>query len=281
MIVVNLTGGLGNQMFQFAFGYSAAKSSETSLHLDIRSYNSHVERIFQLKSVFDIDSPLYDGAIPYPRAWWKRLLRPDLHNLAYIKEPHFHFSEDLKIQDQVYLDGYWQSYKYFASVEDDIRQIFKFKNSLSPSRERLRQKICNSSSVSLHIRRGDYIQNHITNSVHGVCGLEYYEKCIEIIKGRLKQPVFYVFSDDPDWCSEVFKGLANCEIISRDPVASDWEELCLMSLCSHNIIANSSFSWWGGWLNASPDKIVIAPNQWFLSAEYNTKDLIPKTWVLI
>ena len=200
----------------------------------------------------------------------------------YYKERHFHYDPDLnKANQDLYLDGYWQSEKYFVSYRDDLLKAFTLKADLHEQTLRYRKMIEESKAVSLHIRRGDYISNPHTNSVHGTCSLEYYKKAVNQITKRVKNPHFYIFSDDLAWTKENLSFIKVVTFVELDEKIPDHEEMYLMSWCQHNIIANSSFSWWGAWLNQNPHKTVIAPKKWFNDTTINTNDLIPEDWLCL
>ena len=138
--------------------------------------------------------------------------------------------------------------------------------------------ISQTNSVSLHIRRGDYVSNQKTNQTHGTCDLDYYQRCITEIEKEVENPYFFVFSDEIEWVKENLKINHPAEYVDQNTGDKSYEDMRLMSQCKHNVIANSSFSWWGAWLNSYPDKIVFAPKRWFASDKHNTKDLIPEGW---
>jgi len=177
-------------------------------------------------------------------------------------------------------DGFWQNAKYFKNIEKEIREEFTLRKPLDEKFANISRQIENIPSVSIHIRRGDYVNDPKTKAVHNVCDLDYYNKAIDIIKTNVNNPTFFVFSDDIDWVSK------NLEINSptfwvSNLKSKDYEELILMSKCKHNIIANSSFSWWGAWLNQNPDKIVIAPKQWLINKTADELDILPPRWIKI
>jgi hypothetical protein len=202
----------------------------------------------------------------------------------------------LKIQDQaigtytdfkinshkiVYYSGYWQSEKYFENAEDIIRQQFSFNDKLINEKNKaLIKQYLNKNTVSIHIRRGDYVTNTDANILlGGSCDLSYYENAISYIKKNVSQPYFQFFSDDIDWVREHFIDLGNVQFIDWNHQTDSWQDMMLMSKCKHNVIANSSFSWWGAWLNNNANKIVIAPSKWFNSHE--TLDIVPENWIRI
>jgi hypothetical protein len=159
-------------------------------------------------------------------------------------------------------------------IETEIRQIFTVKKALNTQTKPFLDQIRACNSVSLHVRRGDYVQNPIINQTHGLCSLEYYEKAVQYMAEKLEKPVFFVFSDDILWCKENLKLPFPTVFVEGNFL--NYEDLTLMSACQHQIVANSSFSWWGAWLNNFAKKIVIAPKKWFNDQEI--KDLIPQTW---
>jgi len=155
------------------------------------------------------------------------------------------------------------------------------KNGFSEFAEKMNQQILSSNSVSLHIRRGDYVQNQEANKFHGICSPEYYSQAMNLIEQKIENPHYFVFSDEVGWVRENIKFNYPVDFVSGNSI-SEAEELSLMSKCKHNIIANSSFSWWGTWLNTSPEKIVIAPKKWIENTDLaDASDLIPKEWIKI
>jgi hypothetical protein len=181
------------------------------------------------------------------------------------------------VKESVYLSGVWQSEKYFRDYEKNIRKEITLKNAPSPEFERMKRQITQNQSVSIHVRRGDYVTKAKTNSLHGTCSPEYYRLAIKEISNNLTSPTFFIFTDDVTWTKENLQIKQNNIYVSGNKF-SNAEELILMSMCQHNIIANSTFSWWAAWLNTNPHKVVIAPKQWFATSTIDTKDLIPPNW---
>ncbi len=199
-------------------------------------------------------------------------------------EPTFSFQTDaLSIQSPVYLKGYFQSYKYLVGYEDFIRQLFSFPvDKLDDINNELLIKIKNSKSISVHIRRGDYINDEKTAQYHGSCSLDYYLEAIKLLASKNMDLTLVFFSDDSDWVKEQFNDLPYSKIVvDHNNEENSWKDMLLMSFCSHNIIANSSFSWWAAWLNANPDKTVIAPKNWFRTKDLDTTTLLPEEWIKI
>ncbi len=281
MIITKLIGGLGNQMFQYAAGRRVSYVRNTELKLDITSYKNQVGitprkyalHVFNIQENFASESEI--------RKFKKNSsILKFFEKNTYVKEKHFHFNPSiLNTGDNSYLEGYWSSEKYFKDIENIIRKEFTLKNKPDVSNQKMIGQIKNCNSVSIHIRRSDYVFDEKTNKYHGVCDLKYYYRSVDYLANKIKNPYFFIFSDDPLWVKH--------NLILKHPHAhidynigkQDHEDMRLMSYCRHNIIANSSFSWWGAWLNKN--KIVIAPKKWFKEPSINTKDLIPQSWIKI
>jgi len=193
-------------------------------------------------------------------------------------DPHF-----LHVPDQVYIHGFWQSEQYFSGIEDILRQEFTLRNPTTALFDQMAAAISRTNAVSLHVRRGDMANDPETNRLHGVCSLDYYKLAVEYIAEHVSQPHFFIFSDDSDWVKENLDLKFPTTVVSYNNALQDYEELLLMSQCQHHITANSSFSWWGAWLNPKPDKIVVSPKQWFgaFAYDHDTKDLIPSAWTTL
>jgi hypothetical protein len=199
----------------------------------------------------------------------------------YVSEPHHNYWSGInELPISSYLVGYWQSEKYFVKHKEVIRQELTFKNELSPENLATASSLLKTASVSLHVRRGDYVSSQATNDVHGVCTLDYYRNAISHMARSVESPRFFIFSDDINWVKANLQLDFPCEYIANNVGANSYVDMRLMSMCKHNIIANSSFSWWGAWLNSNPNKIVIAPKKWFAKA-LSTEDLIPAKWVVL
>jgi hypothetical protein len=295
MITIKLTGGLGNQMFQYALGRSASQKLQSDFQLDISGYANQVGvasrqyalDIFNIRENFAKDDEI-SSLVKFFRAYKLGKILLYVYNYLplryrqYVKEPYYHFfAKIFDISIDSYLEGYWQSEKYFKDVEDILRQEFILKSSIQGTLDtKFMHQIQSTNSVSVHVRRGDYVTNKSTNQIHGTCSIEYYEKALSKIVETVSDPHLFIFSDDIEWAQEHLKLDYPVTYVSNGTYP-DYEELFFMSVCSHNIIANSSFSWWGGWLNNNPGKIVIAPKKWFLDPSYDPKDLIPNGWITL
>lgn len=287
MIIMNIKGGLGNQMFQYATGKALALSHNTNLKLDVSWFDTNTQgatkRTYDL-SYFSLPEDIIATQQDLKSVKKSRLpskiikLLYSAYQNKIVTEKHYHYDPNFwKSPSNAYLTGYWQSFRYFDTFSEYIRKDFEFKPPIDIKNQKLSGSILVTSSVSLHIRRGDYVTNTHTNSFHGTTTFDYYNKAIEYISQQVKNPHIFIFSDDMKWVKENFFLPYPTTYIDHNTIA--FEDMRLMSLCKHNIIANSSFSWWGAWLNQNPEKIVIAPKQWFNDSSINTSDLIPNFWI--
>jgi hypothetical protein len=283
MIIVKLTGGLGNQLFQFAAAKSLALHLKQPFKLDVSSYKTDILRDFELSffnANFEVAAAEEINSFTQQSFLGKLLqhLKPSYKRKIY-KEPFYHYDENFfNALPNVYLKGYWQSHKYFLPFHTIIEKDFSVKKDFIQNVETAVSQLENEVNVSVHIRRSDYA-NKITNNFHGVLPEAYYNAAIASIKNKYANAKFYFFSDDIDWVQKNINTSDNFEFVTGKITSAAIEDFCLMQHCSHNIIANSSFSWWAAYLNPNPDKIVIAPKRWFNKAPYDTKDLIPESWI--
>ena len=288
MIIVKLQGGLGNQMFQAAAGIALSKHFKTELKLDLTflqnnnistdNFTARTLGINQFDYGFEIANaddlsifPTKSGSLPllYIRKVFNKKYRSVVIKDTWNPDKKFEIATA-----KTYLDGFWQSEKYFKPYRSDLLNIFKFPDTPAGILE-LYHRIKATNSVSVHFRRGDYVNLEKTRSIHNVCNLDYYSKAIEYISARQKDIKLYLFSDEPEWLISNFKSDIEFEIINT---SSDIIGMNLMVNCKHNIIANSSFSWWGAWLNRNPEKIVVAPKRWFATDIADDKNIVPETW---
>lgn len=293
MIIVRMLGGLGNQMFQHAAGAALAQHHQCDLRWDLSAYdNLKSERIFDLHRIFGIDIPRADeSSMRFVLGWrghagvraaFNRRHLTWARSKAHAIEPHFQYWPGFwLLPSNTYLDGYWQSDKYFETINDAIRKAFTFSLPLSDCNKYISEKINTRNSVSIHVRRGDYISNPATNRIHGCCSPEYYEQAIKNMLDQLIDPHFFIFSDDPEWARCNLALPASCTYINHNQGDDSYIDMQLMSMCQHHIIANSSFSWWGAWLNAKPHKRVIAPRQWFKNQLLDTHDIYCAQWITL
>jgi hypothetical protein len=282
MIIIRLNGGLANQMFQYAFGRAYSINNSLEFKLDISEYETYKLRNYSLNNL-DVTADIADRKeintmMGFNRVqnYFKRKLGLKIKvNNNYVKEKFYHFDESaLLYNDNKYFDGYWQSYKYFQNIRDILLKELNVSNFNNP----LLKSISDSESVSVHIRRGDYVSNAVTAEFHGILGIDYYKRAMEIIEDKVKKPVYFFFSDDINWVKENIHSNFESVYVENN---KDYEDLIFMKRCSHNIIANSSFSWWGAWLNENSSKMVVAPQRWFADGTINTDDLIPPEWIRV
>ena len=290
MIFVSLQGGLGNQLFQYAAAKALAERKRERVYLDTGKLVENISGVTQRK--YQLGAFNISGKIATEKQLEKvrqTSITRKLHNkvLPYYKkkiyiEPFFQFDKNFfKASSPVLLQGYWQSEKYFKHISGSIRHSLKVTAPLSAATRQMAAKIKSSNAVSIHIRRGDYVNDPETQKVHGSCGIDYYKKAISIIAEKFSSIHLFVFSDDINWAKENLPAGFPVEFADHTDADHAYEDLYLMSLCNHNIIANSSFSWWGAWLNNHAGKMVITPAKWFNEKEADTKDLFPEGWIVI
>jgi Glycosyl transferase family 11 len=284
MIFVYLQGGLGNQMFQYAFAKALATEKNMPFVIDTSHFEKAVllgetprsiqlqlfQTEFKIASAFDTQL-IHD--IRYPsllkRVWFKITQR---YPLEIVNDDKSLDAVKASSADHYFLSGYFQNEIYFQDNQDEIRRDFQSKESISIPFE------THAKTVSVHIRRGDYITNANASAHHGVCGMDYYERAFSYIESKISNPQYIFFSDDITWCKEHFKNKINAYFIEDRADKQEHEDLVLMSNCAHHIIANSSYSWWGAWLNASHTKIVVAPARWNNAQTSATNQYVPSTW---
>jgi len=300
MIVVKLFGGLGNQLFQYAFGKKLSLKTNQKLYLEIEHgfKNDPYERSYNL-SPFNVQENLLKNDpisrdmdhLSIDKKHWQGKIK---NYLLGLKRSHWQsiIEKNLEYDDSIeatkkhsYLDGYWQSEKYFNDVRDEIIQDIQLKAPLQNENALISKKMSEVVSVSLHIRRmhGVELPGQHHHKIHGGLDFAYYQRAIEMIAAQHPNLELFVFSDDIKWAKENFKSHFPVEFMSQNDDAHNYLDLILMSHCKHQIIANSTFSWWGAWLNQNLEKIVIAPQMWFVDQKMNaqTRDLIPSNWLRI
>lgn len=291
-IIVKLNGGLGNQMFQYAFARAVSIKTGIPFELDATGYENqnplNTKRAYEL-SCFKTKVILSDSSkVKKHKTFYNLLckifsrLGIKLKTSSYYIEHDFTYQQeinDLTINREVYFEGYWQSYKYFESIRTALLKEFTCNEELDEQNKNILNSIYASNSISLHIRRGDYVSNPKAKAVHGVCELKYYQEAIKYMQehNQSSNIIWYVFSDDIEWVKSNLS-IENAVYINNNKGIAAYKDIVLMSKCKHNIIANSSFSWWGAWLNNNPSKIVVAPKKWFAIAK-DTQDLLPSEWV--
>lgn len=287
MIVIKMCGGIGNQMFQYAL-YTKFKEDGKEVYLDLDGFNEFIQN-YSWNDIFNI----FDLSYNTVQDSEKRILCDfDTDLISRIRRKLFgrkkthvfenqegNFEPEILEMKDAYLEGYWQSEKYFVEIKDRIRDLYQFKS--EPSNEcKSVMKLIDEvrCSVSIHVRRGDYLKG-INNSIYGgICNGLYYRNAIEYLKKKTEKPTFFCFSNDIEFCKNNFKD-EDFIFVDCNNEYNAWMDMMLMSMCKHNIIANSSFSWWGAWLNSNQDKIVVAPKKWLNTKEM--KDICPEEWIRI
>ena len=292
MVISKVIGGLGNQMFQYAIGRAVSLQLQTELKLDVSEFDGYaLHQGYELDRVFHLQVPIANrqevrkllGWQSYPlvqRIVVRFLPHGVVENMVH--EPHFHYWHGVKdLVGNCYLAGYWQSEKYFSEIETQIRQDFSFKTMVDNKNKKMADYIQSINAISLHVRRGDYVNSSKTNAMHGTCSLDYYQMAMDYIIQQVDNPCFIVFSDDIPWVKANLSTSHVCRFVDYNQGENSFRDMQLMGLCQHHIIANSTFSWWGAWLNANKDKIVIAPKYWFAHDKCSTQDLYPSEWMIL
>ncbi len=282
MIITKLTLGLGNNLFQYALGRRLALERSTELLLDFTgenynrrqyclSYMSHFNMIRSVAKTREVMKIKLLNRFSF--------INPDYEN-SVIKENGNIFDQTvINAPKNAYLIGYWQSEKYFKPIENILRHDLTFKEPQNKKYQDLLDKITRSNSVSIHVRRGDYMLSK-NLCLFNICKPDYYHKAVVYISGEKPAPELFIFSDDIKWVKQNIKFNFPTTFVS-DGSLTDYQELILMSVCKHNIIANSTFSWWSSWLATNPDKIVIAPEKYALKINRPIYDYYPESWKLI
>lgn len=305
MIITRIIGGLGNQLFQYAAARHLAEIHKTTLKLDITGLEDHRLHWYNKYRL----SPYYKSPLWYHKyhlgnfniqesfaspeevkALTKRSIGYRLKNRMasrkavstpthIIEKRDFVFDPQiLDLPDNVYLSGYWQNEKYFVDIEDIIRREFTVKRVQEGKDKELAHQIVSCESVSIHARWGYEVTDK--NRIYARCyDTDYYLRCVERMGKALTNPYFFVFSDNLEWVRENLRLTYPATFVEHNDKDRGYEDLRLMSQCKHNIIANSTFSWWGAWLNKNLDKIVLAPKKWLRSGHIDTSDLIPDSWI--
>jgi len=288
MVTVRLMGGLGNQMFQYAIGRSMAHDLHEKLILDTTFYDvKHSKTTNWNYELYHLNIKCEILKNTVARRL-KNLLTRKISSVIpqlcprYIHEKTMQYDSAIFNKGHnLYLDGYWQCEKYFLHNADIIRNDFQVVTG-SDERNQYWFTVIKDTPVpvSLHVRRGDYVTNLEANKTHGTCGVDYYHAAIKYFSDYFENPVFFVFSDDIEWAKENIFTEHLTYFMSQNGADKGYEDLRLMMQCKHFIVANSSFSWWGAWLGAYHDKVVVCPKKWFNDPEKRT-DIICDSWVRI
>ena len=287
MKIIKFKGGLGNQIFQYVFlKYIQKKENIEDIYADFSYYQNGISQIDIFKLNIDLNiAPieLLKEAKFFPkdskRFYKFRILLESIFNRKYYFEWGRKTKDYNKIKNYVYFDGYWQSYKYLEEVEDKIKPDLILKKDLPEEILCKINLLKSQQSVFIGVRRGDYLTSYRNRRKFGTFGNEYYNKAIEIIKENVKDPVFYVFSNDIKWVKRNMKFNCDYNILDLDDVTDDIIEFFLISSCKHAVIVNSTYYWWAARLIDNPNKIIVAPDQWF--ADGTKIDIVPKNWIRI
>jgi len=301
MIISWLTGGLGNQMFQYAAGLALAEQRRTVLKLDVswfredpayEAHNRYALSCFNITEQFATQEEI-DRVRGFPLTRterWSVALARVLRLRAHVRRltptgrlhrpPGFGFYPEFHaLPDRTYLEGMFQSEKFFAPSADLLRRHFSFRYPPTPAVAALAERIRRGPSAALHFRRGDYARDPAFARRIGVVGLDYYRAAVRLLRERSPGATLYLFSDDIEAVAREFRPEGPHEYIRDLGRGNDHDRIRLMSLCEHIAIANSTFSWWAAWLNPSPDKLVLAPAPWFADGAHDERDLVPETWM--
>ena len=279
MIITKLKGGLGNQLFQYAAGRAVALHHKVPLKLDLTIFETNKLHNGYRLDQFAIQSDIATKNEIFNLKGGNNVLFSALRKAGFVKRKSYfkekrssHFDTSIFKNNFIYLDGYWQNELYFSDIRELLLRELSPISSMNDLGNAYLEPIKNSNSVSLHVRRGDYL--NLKNV--GVLDVDYYMKAVEYIRTNVEKPIFFIFSDDLEWCKNSLGFLEGCIYVDRTQTEID--DLKLMSFCRHNIIANSSFSWWGAWLNQNPKKTVIAPKGWLLNVP-GSSNVILSDWV--
>ncbi|MDZ4787684.1 MAG: alpha-1,2-fucosyltransferase [Blastochloris sp.] len=294
-IIIRLSGGLGNQMFQYATGRALALRDQSLLFVDLEAYKTYKLHKYSLHH-FPLQLDMlagYDSRHFRKQPKWfdpvllqlgRSKVPPELLKSAVhvVSEPTFGYQSGIfQLTPPLYLDGYWQSPRYFEEIADILRKEFQVKTPANQINLEMADLIQSGASVSLHIRRADYFANSKTQSIHGLCSLAYYKTAVAYLSERHDNLKFYIFSDDIPWAKENLNFEIEKTFIDFNDPEKNYEDLRLMSYCHHHIIANSTFSWWGAWLGQKSGQIVIAPSKWIEKADRgpSSGDILPDHWI--
>lgn len=296
MKFIKVSGGLGNQMFNYAFCLELRQLGyNTSLLVTrLKSSNAFGYQGYELDKLFNVQTSIgisafwlsvllvgYSTLIRiFPGKLKDALYKVVGINIVRVKENFIFYPETFNFENvnQLFL-GTWQSEHYFANAFELVKKQFVFNQELiSVKSKSLSTIIANSISVSIHVRRGDYLSDQYICGFGNICTLDYYRRALAVMEAKLKTFNLFVFTDDQEWVQENFNEF-NPVFVNHNIGPDSWQDMYLMSKCKHNIIANSSFSWWGAWLNSNPEKIVIAPEKWWNGI--NKDDVVPASWIRV
>lgn len=297
MIIIRIYEGLGNQMFQYAYAFALGKrmkKGNVKIYLDMRENEvspfdrKRFSRPLKIDD-FNITLPIAkDHELKHwnyikQKTFFQRrvntLSEKGFWKYRIFVEDEFNFQKEyLKIKDNSYVVGWFQHYQYFERYRNELLKEFVLKEAWETPRQ-IRELMESRQVISIHVRRGDYVTNPVVRKSIGLCGKEYYLKAVDFFKRQVKEPYFLIFTNDEKWVVENISNNLSCTIVSNHFGLTDVQEMLLMSQCNHNIISNSTFSWWGAWLNIHEDKIVVAPRRWFRDKKRD--NIAMRNWIQI
>jgi hypothetical protein len=288
MVIARLTGGLGNQMFQYAAGRALADRLGAELLLDTRAFEhafalrpytrrAYALAPFKLRARLATRADLKNWPVWVVEVGMRaRFVRPLFRRWHF--ESAITYDPGVRMLHQpVCLVGYWQSERYFIDIADRIRSDFTLRQPLAGANAGLFELARSNGSVGLHVRRGDFVSLDNAAQTHGLCSIDYYRRAIGLVRERCPECHFLVFSDDAQWARAELPLDSSAVFVTGNDAAPE-QDLALMSACRHHIIANSSFSWWAGWLGYSAEQIVIAPAPWYANPKLDARDLAVARW---
>jgi hypothetical protein len=284
-LVVNLIGGLGNQLFQYACGWALAEAQGRELVLDVGGFEQYRLRPFLLDRLAirarrALPQELEAWGLqagPWAR-WRRRLWGTRIHTLRERGLPWQ--ALELPLGQDVWLNGYWQTEHYFAPFAAGLKKQFVPRSKPDAANAKLLRQIrqAGAKAVAVHVRRGDYVSNPMAAYVHGSVGLPYYAAAVARTRSKVKGAKLFVFSDEPAWAQAHMPFLGAAAFVSANPPEAPEQDLALMAACRHFVLANSSFSWWGAWLGERKGSQILAPARWFNDKSKDTRDLLPERW---
>lgn len=295
LIIVKVIGGLGNQMFQYAAGRALASRIGGVLKLDLTDFATYEYHQYSLNKLAVEEILASEEEIKYftkytiilkslPKLFRLPITRLGLDkrlfaHAGYVQEKQSTFEPEVfSLQKSAYLEGYWQSEKYFSDIRNVLLKEFDLKTPFGAAGQTFADAINSTvTPICIHIRRGDFANNPTISKFHGTCSLEYYHNAVTLLSKSVQDPSFFVFSDDIKWAKQNFTLDAPVKYVGQG-ADKNHEDIALMRLCKHFVLSNSTFGWWAAWLSNSPDKIVVAPDRW-ARMPLNVSDLLPPSWV--
>lgn len=287
MVIVKIIGGLGNQLFQYAFGKYLSSLLNTDVKYDV--YNDNSNKNFTIRELdvkkFNVDlsissSEEVDKYIFFKKGVFRRIERKFAQTLPFFFRNYFvqknaHSLSNI-LKNDCYYEGYWQCSEYMEKVREELLSNIQPDDVFYQKHSEILKRIIESNSVAIHIRRGDYISIKVNSKLFEICDMKYYNDAIEYIENVVSKPNYFIFTQDTEWAKNNFNNTCFELVIGNSAI----DDLLLMSFCKHNIIANSTFSWWSAWLNKNKNKIVIAPQKWYKGIRnLQTNYLIPINWI--